>query len=251
MRFNTPPAWPAAPDGWSPQPGWTPDAQWPLPEPGWTYWLTDGGLPAPIVDFTVPAWDPRAVGAALPAPVMGAPLGNVPPTGADPADVDPAEIAAAQKKALGVFALGVLVFVIGAGSALYAAGSSGGGTIWTGGMLFGLVLFWRAWRMHRAVRSVGGRGGTIGRVAVAGGAVACLVVGVFALGAMGDDSAPSAGELTGSCWSNAADDMLDEVPCDGPHDYRVISEVSDVATCPENSPYYVELPSTFGCLVDD
>lgn len=241
MRFNPPPSWPPAPHGWSPEPGWMPEATWPLPEPDWDFWLTDAGLPAPIVDASAPAWDPRAVGAPLAAEAIDAPLDGD----------EQAAIAAVQKKALGVFALGVLVFLVGAGSALYAANSSGGGTVWTGGMLFGAVLFWRAWSMHRAARSAGGRGTTVGKVAVAGGSAVCLVVGVLALVAVTDDSELSAGELTGSCWSDASGDLLDEVPCDGPHDYKVVAEVSDVATCPEESPYYVELPSSFGCLVDD
>lgn len=247
MRFNTPPSWPAAPEGWSPPAGWSPEATWPLPEPGWSFWLTDEGLPAPVVDPSVQAWDPRAVGAPLTA---SADLADAPLT-----EDDLVEVAAVRKKALGVFALGVLVFLIGAGSALYAANSTGGGTVWTGGMLFGAVLFWRAWSMHRALRKIGApkNPSPIGRVVVAGGGAVCLVVGVLALVAVTGDSTPSfaEGELVGTCWSDAPDDMLDQVSCGDAHDYTVVDEVTDPETCPEASLFSVELTDSYGCLVED
>lgn len=40
--LNPPPGWPKAPPGWTPAPGWRPDANWPAPPPGWPLWLPDG-----------------------------------------------------------------------------------------------------------------------------------------------------------------------------------------------------------------
>jgi hypothetical protein len=44
-RFNPPPGWPAAPEGFAPPPGWEPDPSWPPPPPGWPLWVDD--RPAP------------------------------------------------------------------------------------------------------------------------------------------------------------------------------------------------------------
>ena len=41
MRFNPPPNWPPAPPGWTPPPGWHPDAAWPPLPPGWPLWVPD------------------------------------------------------------------------------------------------------------------------------------------------------------------------------------------------------------------
>jgi hypothetical protein len=41
MRFNPPPNWPPAPPGWTPPPGWQPDASWPPVPPGWQLWVDD------------------------------------------------------------------------------------------------------------------------------------------------------------------------------------------------------------------
>ena len=40
-RFNPAPGWPAAPEGWTPEPGWTPDPSWPAAPPGWQLWVDD------------------------------------------------------------------------------------------------------------------------------------------------------------------------------------------------------------------
>jgi hypothetical protein len=40
-RFNPPPGWPSAPEGWTPPDGWAPDPSWPAPPPGWRLWLAD------------------------------------------------------------------------------------------------------------------------------------------------------------------------------------------------------------------
>lgn len=41
MRFNTPPGWPAAPEGWLPPAGWQPDPSWPAPPDGWQLFIDD------------------------------------------------------------------------------------------------------------------------------------------------------------------------------------------------------------------
>jgi hypothetical protein len=41
LRFNPPPGWPPAPEGFVPQPGWQPDPSWPAPPPGWRLWVDD------------------------------------------------------------------------------------------------------------------------------------------------------------------------------------------------------------------
>ena len=38
-RFNPPPGWPPAPQGWTPPPGWTSPTSWPAPAAGWTWYL--------------------------------------------------------------------------------------------------------------------------------------------------------------------------------------------------------------------
>ena len=75
MRFNPPPGWPPAPEGWAPGPGWQPDPSWPPPPPGWQLWISDdqpgapGSLPqAPLPSYpsvTRPGdvYDPRAANA--------------------------------------------------------------------------------------------------------------------------------------------------------------------------------------------
>ena len=41
MKFNTPPNWPAPPEGFAPGPDWTPDPSLPAPPPGWQLWVDD------------------------------------------------------------------------------------------------------------------------------------------------------------------------------------------------------------------
>jgi hypothetical protein len=46
-RFNPPPNWPPAPDGWTPPQGWQPDPAWgPAPD-GWQLWLDNDTAAAP------------------------------------------------------------------------------------------------------------------------------------------------------------------------------------------------------------
>jgi hypothetical protein len=39
MVFNTPPNWPATPDGWTPPQGWGPNPAWGPPPHGWPLWI--------------------------------------------------------------------------------------------------------------------------------------------------------------------------------------------------------------------
>lgn len=41
LRYNPPPGWPPAPEGFTPGPGWQPDPSWPPPPPGWQLWVND------------------------------------------------------------------------------------------------------------------------------------------------------------------------------------------------------------------
>jgi Domain of unknown function (DUF4190) len=47
LRFNPPPGWPPAPEGFVPPPGWQPDPAWPPPPPGWVFWTPDDAQDAP------------------------------------------------------------------------------------------------------------------------------------------------------------------------------------------------------------
>ncbi len=48
-RFNPPPGWPPAPEGWTPPPGWSPDPSWPDPPPGWQLWIDEA-----VTEFEAP-----------------------------------------------------------------------------------------------------------------------------------------------------------------------------------------------------
>jgi len=45
LRYNPPPGWPPAPEGFTPPPGWQPDPSWPAPPPGWQLWVNDDQMP--------------------------------------------------------------------------------------------------------------------------------------------------------------------------------------------------------------
>jgi hypothetical protein len=45
MRFNPPPGWPPAPEGWRPPAGWQPDRSWPPVPPGWRLWVEEDSQP--------------------------------------------------------------------------------------------------------------------------------------------------------------------------------------------------------------
>lgn len=63
VRFNPPPGWPPAPDGWLPTPSSPPDPSWPAPPPGWAFYLDDQGAPTPP---PAGAWQPPQAGASAP-----------------------------------------------------------------------------------------------------------------------------------------------------------------------------------------
>jgi hypothetical protein len=63
LRFNPPPGWPPAPEGFVPPPGWQPDPAWPPPPPGWVLWVPDDAPDAPES-----AGLPGTAGETLPLP---------------------------------------------------------------------------------------------------------------------------------------------------------------------------------------
>ena len=109
QKFNPPPSWPAAPEGWVPPEGWQPDPEWgPLPD-GWQLWTSDDG-------------DRGTAPSGLPAPAA-APVAQAPRA----AEPKPDRLAAArswivQHKALSVVG-GVLVLGL-IGSAASGTGGS-------------------------------------------------------------------------------------------------------------------------------
>jgi hypothetical protein len=97
LRFNPPPGWPPAPEGFVPPPGWQPDPAWPPLPAGWPLWVSDGTAPADttpdphgMVDSSVPggsapaAWVPPA-----PMPPAWSPPGYTPPGHASPGHASP------------------------------------------------------------------------------------------------------------------------------------------------------------------
>ena len=245
MRFNPPTSWPDVPAGWSPPAGWTPDPAWPRPPAAWPFWLADDGAPLPV-SFApdVPPWDPRAVaqngttaGAAWPAVVP----------------VDTGEsVRAARRGALVWFGVGVAAFVVGAVSAVLAGRSRSGGWVWTGGMIVGVGLFFRALQKYRSTRGPDAFAAKPRSVAlVVVGLVVCLGTGVAALVSVVNGPADVPHEA-GSCWDVTDGDQIQAVPCSDDHQYKVSQTVDDQASCPATSSFYVELDSgKIGCLVDD
>ena len=57
-RFNPPPGWPPAPEGWMPPPGWAPDPSWPPPPPGWQLWIDDAAASGAAVPPAAPPVPP-------------------------------------------------------------------------------------------------------------------------------------------------------------------------------------------------
>lgn len=143
MRFNPPPNWPSAPQGWQPPPGWAPDPSWPPAPEGWQLWVDD---------------DEADEAAALEAR------------------------AGHRKQAVRSFWLGVGVFVAGAVTTIVASGS-GGGFVWYGGMIFGALLLFRSVTAYRASRGEGAPPlGAPGKAVAVAGLVGCLAVGGLAIG---------------------------------------------------------------------
>jgi hypothetical protein len=66
LRFNPPPGWPPAPEGFTPQPGWQPDPSWPQPPVGWQLWVNDD---QPLADSS------QAINQNTPYGIPGLPYG--------------------------------------------------------------------------------------------------------------------------------------------------------------------------------
>ena len=48
LRYNPPPGWPPAPEGFIPPPGWQPDPSWPPAPPGWQLVVDDSQMPTQV-----------------------------------------------------------------------------------------------------------------------------------------------------------------------------------------------------------
>lgn len=77
-RFNPPPSWPPAPEGWVPPHGWQPPADWPKPPENWQLWVPVTApapvpMPAPVPTFA-PAPAPQLIPAPTPAHAAAPPL---------------------------------------------------------------------------------------------------------------------------------------------------------------------------------
>jgi Domain of unknown function (DUF4190)/Septum formation len=48
LRYNPPPGWPPAPEGFIPPPGWEPDPSWPPAPPGWQLVVDDSQMPTQV-----------------------------------------------------------------------------------------------------------------------------------------------------------------------------------------------------------
>jgi hypothetical protein len=79
LRYNPPPGWPPAPEGFTPGPGWQPDPSWPPAPPGWQLWVNDdepsgsgwgsaatpggyGGQPSASPSYGGPSYDSPSYG---------------------------------------------------------------------------------------------------------------------------------------------------------------------------------------------
>jgi hypothetical protein len=66
QRFQTPPNWPDAPEGWVPAEGWQPDPAWGPAPAGWQFWVADAAVPDPTS-----AAEPAVQPIAAPPPAEG------------------------------------------------------------------------------------------------------------------------------------------------------------------------------------
>ncbi|GEL93861.1 hypothetical protein [Cellulomonas composti] len=253
MRFNPPPNWPAAPEGWEPAPGWVPDPSWPAPPEGWQLWLPDetpttvGATPAPSSAQPVAA-DPFLAGYGTPTPSYGAaipvygaatPGYGPPPMSAGFGSADPAndEIAALRKNAARAFLFGVGAVVVASVVTLASVGSSHG-VIMYGALAFGALSIFRGIKSYNASRRLGGAaiGGGVKALAVLG-LVACLVLGAATIGKVVETKSLTAS--VGSCWKvDGADAVL--VSCSSDHAYRASAVVSSETDCPDTATAWVE-----------
>lgn len=242
MRFNPPPTWPQPPAGWTPPPGWQPDVANLPPLPvGWVLWLPDDA-PLPAAAGTAAPWPPPP-----PAALTGFP---------DQAAYGAFGEAAlhARRTATRTFWIGVAVLVGATVSTILASGD-GGGVIWTGGFVLGVVLVVRAAAAYRGARRSGAPAyGARGWLAAAGGAAAVAVAGVVAVTAYAAPGSvmPRVATGVGSCWVEDGDEYLTAVDCGGAHRFTAVEQVTVVDSCPVEAAWYVEADDAgFLCLRED
>lgn len=142
-----------------------------------------------------------------------------------------------------VLACVVLVVTIGILS------EGGGGIVWYGGVLLGLLLVWRGIRHWRAARDLGIRTGglrwaifgvlALVAASLAAGAGAVYYVGSQSPGAVSQPLQPSD---VGTCWTRALEGgPSEQVDCTSPKaGYRAISLQVDPQTCPDTGAGYLE-----------
>jgi Domain of unknown function (DUF4190)/Septum formation len=70
LRYNPPPGWPPAPEGFIPPPGWQPDPSWPPAPPGWQLVVDDSQMP------TQASTQPTQAYPSLPRDAAGSPHGG-------------------------------------------------------------------------------------------------------------------------------------------------------------------------------
>jgi hypothetical protein len=85
LRFNPPPGWPPAPEGFAPPPGWRPDPAWPPAPAGWQLWVSDDTAPDDTAAYAQPVTGAEPT-RSVP---RWAPPGQDTPTMAGPADTPP------------------------------------------------------------------------------------------------------------------------------------------------------------------
>src|SRR5262249_19157769 len=131
--------------------------------------------------------------------------------------------------------------VFAAGAATAIAASEQGGTIWTGGMLVGALLWWRCMRGYLALRQVApGIISSGALLAAAGAVVGCLALGGIAAAALleAQSTQTDLPAATGSCWRQATSDKLEQVSCAVSHQYEATLEVDNGSLCPPESAGY-------------
>ncbi|WP_026075282.1 hypothetical protein [Cellulomonas massiliensis] len=176
-----------------------PPPSWPTPPAGWTPpegWQPDASWPEPPPGWQLWLPDEEPAGGGWP----------------------PAEVW-----------VGFAIFVAGAVSLVVSSGAKGG-FIWTGGLIFGVVLVVRGLLRQRA------QSGTTRAplAAVAKGAVAVAAVVAIGVGGYAATKFVEAESLTataGSCW-NEEDGQALLVACSGAHQYKAVSEVATQEDCP-------------------
>ncbi|MGN8244510.1 hypothetical protein ACTHAM_001413 [Cellulomonas soli] len=182
------------------------------------------------------------------APVYGYAGAEIAPPAVAPGD----EGAKALRGAVLTFWAGVAVLVLGGGSALLA--SNRGGVVWTGGLIFGVILLVRSFAAYKAARGAGAPAlGRPGWGLAAVGLVAAVGVGLAGAGQFLDAkmSEPTEAEGTGSCWEVVDNSTMQQVACDSDHEFLAVGEVTDPDECSMDATAYVELDDSYLCLADD